>query len=111
MAEFEKKSIHFMDHWLKDEMTITIKPGMGWCLWTDKGPAGPCAQSMDITMPWGGIMFFTDYDTCVEFIKNKKVRRGVQTNLLWGEVGSFGTGNVTLTVVERLPGESEINAN
>jgi hypothetical protein len=66
---------------------------------------------MNITMPWGGILFFPDYDTCVEFIKDKKVRRGIHTNLLWGEVGSFGTGNITLTVVKRLPEESEINAD
>lgn len=99
MDSFNVKSMNLMDHYDKVPMALTIKPGMAWAIWTDKGPSGPCGQSMNTTMPHGGIMFFGNIDTLNAYFREHKGRKGVQTNLLWGEVGDWGTGNVTLSMI------------
>ena len=89
-----------MDYFAKGQMDITLKPGMGWAIYSDRGPSGVCGQACSITMPWCSIMFFSDEDTMHEYLKTKPHRNGVKQVLLYGVIGEYGIGNCTVVKVE-----------
>ena len=78
----------------------TLKPGMCIVLWTDKGPGGPCGQSMSITCPWAGILIFPDYDTMKSHLDAGCGRRGSRRDMRWFQVGDSGTGRLHISVPE-----------
>lgn len=84
-----------------EELTITIKPGTAWALYTDFGPSGPCGQSCDITCPWATLYFSDAGEEFIEWLRRNPPRRGVRSNLITGIVGQFSSGNGSVVLVKK----------
>lgn len=77
-----------------------LSPGMCVVVWTDKGPGGPCGQSMSTTCPWGGLAIFPDLETARDEIQARPPRRGDRFDLRYFVVGDFGDGQFSISVHE-----------
>ena len=88
-----------LKHCHGDEFTITIKPGMGWAIYTDSGPSGPCGQSMSVTCPHAIFALYPDEETMRASVESR-FRQGKMANLIYGVVGEWATGNGAIVVVD-----------
>lgn len=75
-----------------------LKPGMCVVLYTDKGPGGPCGQSVDITCPHASVLIFPNYETMQQYTDGRPFRLGTKADIRWFEVGSHGTGRLSINV-------------
>ncbi len=93
-----KKSARFdLQEPNSQELTVTLKPGMGWAIYTDRGPSGPCGQSMSITCPHSVFAVFPD-EASMRAAVDKMFRGGKQSNLQFGVIGEWSTGNGSIVV-------------
>lgn len=77
-----------------------LTPGMCVVLWTDKGPGGPCGQTMSTTCPWAGLAIFPDEVTARETLAAHPPRRGRQFDIRYIIVGEGGDGQFSIGVHE-----------
>ena len=84
-------------------LTLTLKPGMAWLIYTDRGPVGPCGQSMSTTCDHSVFAVFESEDQLREYVQSW-VRHGKAWNLQYGVIGEWSTGNGAV-VVQRKEGE------
>jgi len=83
-----------VDRTYGEGITIELKPGMAWALYTDNGPGGPCGQGSRTTCPHSVLSIWPNEDamrkTLAEGIgRNKKgsVMTGVVDE--WTSCGLF----------------------
>ncbi len=74
------------------KLNLELKPGMGWAIYTDTGPNGPCGQSMSVTCPHAIFATWPDEESMKKDI-NSKFRNGKNTNIQYGVIGEWSTGN------------------
>ena len=67
------------------ELTITLKPGMAWMIYTDRGPAGMHGQTLDATCPHSAFAVFETEEAMRQFVAGLQRGRGV--NLQYGVIG------------------------
>jgi len=72
---------------------IDLRPGMAWVLYSDDGPAGPCAQSVRAMSPKTVLFTFPDEETMRAAMAEKEVR-GKLSRLMWGVVDEYTSGGV-----------------
>jgi hypothetical protein len=78
---------------------LHLKPGMGWCLYSDEGPSGVCGQSMDTTCPHAYLSVWPNEDAMRAAMEARSPgRRGKRERVMWGVVGEWTTGKFTVTV-------------
>ena len=74
-------------------VSIELKPGMAWALYTDTGPGGPCGQSMRITCPHAVLKVWPNEDAM-----NAALEQGIGRNkrhtLFRGVVDEYTIGGV-----------------
>lgn len=84
---------HELDNTLGQSISITLEPGMVWCLYTDNGPGGPCGQSMRITCNHA---FLSIFPSMQDFEKAKEagIGRNKKAYIMWGVVDEYTVGGV-----------------
>lgn len=76
-----------------EEIVIKLKPGMAWALYHDKGPGGPCGQSMRVTCPHSVLMTWPNEDAMREALQDMKWRNK-KHELMYGVVDDWTSGGV-----------------
>lgn len=74
-------------------VSVNLKPGMGWALYSDDGPGGPCGQSMRTTCPHTVLMTWPNETAMREALKDRKWRNQ-KHKLLFGVVDGFTVGGL-----------------
>lgn len=87
---------NLQDTWA-GELNLTLKPGMGWAIYTDHGPTGICGQCMSITCPHCMFILWPDEESMEKDLA-KSFRKGSRHNLQYGVIGEWGTGNGSVIV-------------
>ena len=81
---------------------ITLKNGMAWLVYTNKGPLGVCGQSMDITCSRIWIHLWGNEDAMRADLEGKSLeslgRNGRQSQIEYGVIGEWYTGDASITV-------------
>lgn len=78
---------------------LCLENGMGWCLYSDEGPSGPCGQSCDTTCPHAYLAVWPSEDAMREAMESKKAgRNGVRARVMWGVIGEWTAGNFSITI-------------
>jgi hypothetical protein len=82
-----------LDQTSEQEINITLKPGMVWCLYADNGPGGPCGQSMRVTCNHASLYIFSNLED-FEKAREAGIGRNKKAYSMWGVVGEFTAGGV-----------------
>ena len=82
-----------LDYTYGEGVAIELKPGMGWAIYSDNGPGGPCGQSMRTTMPHITLFTWPDENLMLEYLKNAKWRNKKHV-LVYGVVDGYTSGAV-----------------
>jgi hypothetical protein len=88
------------------ELSLTLKPGMGWAIYTDHGPTGICGQSMSITCPHSVFRVWPDEESMRADL-DKSFRKGSKANLQFGVIGQWSSGRGAVVVSAALPRRCE----
>lgn len=79
-----------VDQTYGQSINIELKPGMGWSLYMDDGPGGPCGQGMRTTCPHAVLQIWPNQEAMAEGLKKKP--RNKDHKLMWGVVDEYGVG-------------------
>jgi hypothetical protein len=86
MSEFKDVS----EFW-QDKLPFDLKTGNCIVIYTDKGPGGPCGQSMSVTCPHAMFAVFEDRDAMEKWAQScYSTRQGDRADIRWWEVGQGG---------------------
>lgn len=81
----------YLDNTYGKGVTIELRPGMGFFLYTDGGPGGICGQSMDITCPHANLFTFDCEESLNKFVENFK-GRNKKCRIWFGVVDKYTSG-------------------
>lgn len=87
-----------LDRTYGKEVNLCLKPGMGWILYTDNGPGGPCGQTMRVTCPHSVLHVFPDEDSMRAYAE-EGVGRNRKGRVEYGVVDEWSSAGVFQVVV------------
>lgn len=82
---------------LDDAMKIDLKPGMGWAMYSDNGPGGPCGQSCSVTCPHTVFATWPDEQSMRDALA-RGYGRNKRNRLVYGVVGQWTSGGRFMVV-------------
>ena len=84
---------------LTSPLTIDLKPGTAWMLYSDTGPGGPCGQSCRTTCPHAVFSIWPNEEAMRVELENG-IGRNKKCRLMWGVVGEYTSGGVFRVLVK-----------
>ena len=87
-----------IDQTYGETASVELRPGMGWALYSDDGPGGPCGQGMRTTCPHTVLMTWPDESSMKESLKVAKWRNK-NHRLIFGVVDEYTAGGIFRVVV------------
>lgn len=88
-----------------ESLHLTLKPGMAWAMYMDHGPLGICGQSMSITCPHCVFAVWPSEAEMRRSMEAGAFRKGVKSNMQYGVVGEYSTGNGSVVIYKAEGGE------
>ena len=87
-----------LDRVYGEGITIELKPGMAWALYSDNGPGGPCGQSCRTTCPHSVLAIWPDEDAMRATLANG-IGRNKKARVMTGVVDEYTSGGVFRVMV------------
>lgn len=81
-----------LDRTYGKSVSIILKPGMAWALYSDNGPGGPCGQSCRTTCPHSVLSIWPNEDVMREALSSGNIGRNKKHTLMTGVVDEWTSG-------------------
>jgi len=82
-----------VDQTYGEGVTIKLKPGMAWALYSDEGPSGPCGQSVRAMSPRTVLMTWPN-EAAMRSALEKSTMDGKKKQIKWGVVDEYTAGGI-----------------
>jgi hypothetical protein len=76
-----------------ENLTIELKAGMAWALYSDDGPGGPCGQSMRTTCSHS-VLHIWQAESAMREALASGIGRNKKSRIMCGVVGDWTSGGV-----------------